>query len=395
MFSTRVPSSLAPNRLARALQQLRASGGTIIDLTESNPTRAGFDYPVDLLEPLGGRRALVYEPHALGLAPAREAVARDFIRRGVAISPGRIVLTTSTSEAYSMLFKLLCDTGDEVLVPQPSYPLFDHLARLDAVRPVPYRLEYDGAWSVNLDELARAVSARTRAVLAVNPNNPTGSFLARDEIDKIAAICGSRSLALVGDEVFADYRLDPVNSHDAGSVSETPSVLVQQEALTFSLGGLSKSIGLPQAKLAWLGVGGPGELAESALERLEFICDAYLSVSTPVQCALDVLLARGVAVRSQISLRVRENLRRLMNLVARQPACRLMRPEGGWYAVLQVPATRTEETMVLELLERDSVLVHPGYFFDFPREAFLVISLLVRPDDLFEGVSRILARVEA
>lgn len=388
MFSSRLPASLAPNALALALARLRAAGVTILDLTESNPTRVGLRYPPDLLAELAAPSALVYEPQPFGLPVAQRAVAGEVARRGSSISAERIVLTASTSEAYSVLFKLLCDPGDVVLVPRPSYPLFEYLTRLDDVVAAPYSLEYHGRWTLDVDALAESMPPRARAVLVVNPNNPTGSFLGAGELAALAGLCRERSLALIGDEVFADYRLDL-------EAPRAPSVLDRAEALTFGLGGLSKSVGLPQLKVAWIAAGGPAPLVEPALARLELICDTYLSVATPVQQALPGLLARGDAVRAQIAGRIRANLEELRRQVAAAPSCGVLRAEGGWYAVVQVPHTRSEEALVLDLLEHDGVLVHPGYFFDFPREAFLVVSLLPEPIDFAEGVRRLLARVDA
>ena len=378
---------LSSNRVTQALDRLRAAGAPVVDLTESNPTRAGLCYPPDALQPLADAAGLVYEPQPFGLLVARRAVAAALLQRGVSADAERLILTASTSEAYSLLFKLLCDPGDHVLVPRPSYPLLEHLTCLDGVTPIPYALEYDGRWRIDLDGLSRAVGPRARAVLLVNPNNPTGSFVTREELDAVAAICRDRSLALIGDEVFNRYPLET----DAADV---PSVLDQKEALTFSLGGLSKAAGLPQLKLGWTIVDGPEGLVDEALARLELICDTYLSVSTPVQHAVPALLAVGETVAAQIAERIRANYRTLQRLAADHAASRVLHVEGGWYAVIQVPATRSEETLVIELLERDHVLVHPGYFFDFPREAFLVVSLLPDPDLLSQGVRRVLDRAE-
>lgn len=385
-FSSRVPSDLAPNRLAAVIDRLRAAGETFVDLTESNPTHAGLDYPADLLKPLGDPESLSYRPDPFGLLSARTAVAADFARRGLNVRPDRIVLTSSTSEAYSLLFKLLCDPGDEALVPRPSYPLFEHLTRLDAVVPVSYPLEYHGRWTIEMDELTRRVSARTRAVLIVNPNNPTGSFVARRDIEHLGSICHTHAIALVGDEVFTDYTL----SSDAMPTS----VLDQHTALAFSLGGLSKSAGLPQVKLGWMGIGGPDDEVEEALQRLAVIADAYLSVATPVQQALPALLRAGATVRRRIQDRLTANLATLTAVLSVDPSCRVLHADAGWYAVIQVPAIRSEESLVLDLLERDRVLVHPGYFFDFVSGAFLVVSLLPHSDEFTSGVRRMVHRLQ-
>ena len=385
MFSNRVPGDLTPNRLAAALATLRAAGRPIVDLTESNPTRAGFAYPRDLLAPLSDAGALAYEPCPFGLIDARRAIAADYARRGVDVPAERILLTASTSEAYSLLFKLLADPADEVLVPRPSYPLFDHLTRLDAVVTRPYDLEYHGAWSIDVASVDAALTPRTRALLVVNPNNPTGSFVTRDELDRLEPMCAARDVAIIADEVFADYELAP------GAAAAGGRLLDCRDALVFALGGLSKSVGLPQVKLGWIAVAGPDALVDRALERLELICDTYLSVSTPVQRATAELLRRGAPVRAQIQARVAANYQQLAALADASPACRVLGAGGGWYGVVQAPSLDPEEDVVLSLLERDGVLIHPGFFFDFPRESYFVVSLLV-PEPVFAGATQLMLR---
>jgi alanine-synthesizing transaminase len=384
MISSRLPKSLELNAVARAIDAKRRAGATILDLTATNPTAVGLTYPERLLEPLANARALEYEPHALGAWSARAAVAADFRRRGIVISADRVALTTSTSEAYALLFKLLCDAGDAVLVPHPSYPLFEHLTQLESVSAIPYALEYHGAWRVDIDSIARAATERVRAILIVSPNNPTGSFLHRDDLDAIASLARQRGWAIIGDEVFADYPLD--------AAPDAVSVLSGADVLTLSLGGLSKSAGLPQLKLGWIGFGGPAEQVDAALAAYEVIADTYLSVSTPVQAAAAELIESGTAIRAQILARVRRNLESLRALAASHPAVNVLRVEGGWSAVVQVPQLRSEEALVLELLDKDDVLVHPGYFFDFAREAYVVVSLLVEPGTFDRAVTRMLAR---
>jgi alanine-synthesizing transaminase len=327
---------------------------------------------------------LRYDPWPFGAPDARQAVSADYARQGVAVAPERIVLTASTSDGYAMLFKLLADAGDEVLVPRPSYPLFDHLTRLDVVVARPYDLDVHGAWAIDFASVERAFTTRTRAVLVVSPNNPTGSFVTHDELDRLAALCAPRDIAIIADEVFADYELEAGAAKGAGRAAS------RRDALSFALGGLSKSVGLPQVKLGWMAVGGPERLVAEALERLELIGDTYLSVSTPVQLAAAELLARGAEVRSQIAIRVGANYRRLHAAVAAVPSCRVLGSDGGWYAVMQVPSLESEEDLVVRLLTADGVLTHPGYFFDFPRESFLIISLLPPPAIFAEGVARVL-----
>jgi alanine-synthesizing transaminase len=383
MFSSRTSFDLSPNPLSLALARTRAAGRAILDLTESNPTRAQIPYDGDAIgAALVEGAFLRYEPAPFGIASAREAVARDLSMHGTEVDPSRIVLTSSTSEAYTFLFKLLADPGDEVLVPVPSYPLFEHLARLEAVRAVPYRLAYDGAWHVDVDSARAAITARTRAVLVVNPNNPTGSYLKKSELASLASL----GLPLVSDEVFARFPLREDRSRCASALERSAAPLV------FALGGLSKLAGLPQMKLAWMAVGGEGPRVDSALARLEIVTDAFLSVGTPVQLALPRLLASRTATEEAIRLRTAANLASLRAAVAGSAAS-VLDAEGGWYATLRLPATETEEAWVLALLEKDCVYVHPGHFFDFDREAYIVVSLLTPEAMLQEGIDRIVQRV--
>jgi aspartate/methionine/tyrosine aminotransferase len=386
MFSSRLPTALAPNALALAVGRFRAAGTPFIDLTLTNPTAAGIPYPVSLLEELASPAALTYAPEPFGMRAAREAAARELSRPGgfsANISSDRVVLAASTSEAYSLLFKLLCNSGDEVLIPQPSYPLFDLLSSLDDVRAVPYRLQEHARWSIDRESIERALTPRTRAILVVSPNNPTGTLLSHDDALWLSTFSAARDIAVIADEVFADYRL----STQSATTTDFPS----RDGLMFRLGGLSKSAGLPQVKLGWIGVGGSDALAAAALERLELICDTYLSVSTPVQVAAPSLIEGGAAVRAAILDRIRRNLATLRRLAALHPDVTLVAPEAGWSAVIQVPATEPEEQMVLRLLAERGVLVHPGYFFDFAHEAFLVLSLLPEEPQFAEGVARLLA----
>ena len=386
MFSSRLPADRQPNRLTRAITAARTAGRTLIDLTVTNPTRVGFDYPASLLQPLSAPESLRYAPEPFGSAPARAAVAADYARKGLAVDPDHIVLTASTSEAYSLLFKLLCNPGDAVLVPVPSYPLFDHLTQLDAVRARPYRLEYCGRWVLHVEELERARVERCRAALAVSPNNPTGSVLGEDELREVDAWCAGAGMALIVDEVFADYPLPDGRMNTWGT---------RHDALTFRLGGLSKAVGLPQLKLGWIVLQGPADLVNASLDRLELICDTYLSVGTPVQVAAGALLESGGRIREQIQARTSSNYDALRRLAAARPEVEVLQADGGWSAVLRVPSTRSEEDLVVDLLEHDGVLVHPGYFFDFPHEAFIVVSLLPQSQQFADGIEKVLERASA
>lgn len=389
MFSNRVPASLTPNRLSAALVIARTRGRQLLDLTVSNPTQVGLAADPSLLAALADTRGVEYRPEPLGLWSARVAVAAELARRGVACDAERVALTASTSEAYAMLFKLLCEPGDEVLVPRPSYPLFEHLTALEGVKATFYDLEYHGVWSIDRSSVERALGPRTRAILVVSPNNPTGSMLRCDDRAWLDATCSHREMSVVCDEVFGDYRLESAPDAVASAIDGQPP-----RALTFVLGGLSKSVGLPQLKLAWTAVSGPVALVDAALAHLEVIYDAYLSVSTPVQLALGRLLAEGVTVRDAILGRVRRNLDALRTSASRHAAVSVLRVEGGWSAVVQVPAILPEEELALRLLEQHDLIVHPGYFFDFTRGAFVVASLLPAPRAFDEAISRLLRAVD-
>lgn len=376
MFSSRLSWDVSPNPLARLLAEKRASGTHILDLTESNPTRAGISYPAAILDALNREEALHYQPSPRGLLSARKAVVKYYAERGREVPPDRILLTASTSEAYAYLFKLLADPGDEVLTPRPSYPLFEYLASLESLRVRQYPLRYDGTWHVDFVGLEDAISPRTRAVVVVNPNNPTGSFLRPDEWERLQKLAHHRGIAILSDEVFSDYAFGPASPMRG-----------EDRALTFTMSGLSKIAGLPQMKLGWIAVSGAG--ADAAMERLELIADTYLSVATPVQVALPELLALSSEVRAQIRARTRENLDALRSFTAGS-SMNVLNVEGGWSSILQVPRIRTEQEWALKLLGERDVLVQPGYFFDFESEAFLVVSLLTPRDMFEEGIRRII-----
>ena len=387
MFSERLPPHLEPNSFSLAITELRKQGVSPLDLTVTNPTQVGLDYPPGLLDSLANADALLYEPSPLGLVAAREAVASEMSSDDVWVEPEQVILTASTSEAYSVLFKLLCDAGDCVLVPQPSYPLFELLTRLDLVQAVPYKLDHHGAWSIDRDSMSGACGPRTRAVLVVSPNNPTGSMLRDEDREWLVEFAQAGSYAIISDEVFAGYPIVPR--------ADAVSMLGESRVLTFTLGGPSKSAGLPQVKLGWIVVSGPGDLVRPAMERLEVICDTYLSVSTPVQLAAGALISAGEPMRGTIRERVMQNFHELMRQAREHPSVRVLEPEAGWSAVVQVPETVGEEALVLQLLREAHVAVHPGYFFDFRRGDYIVVSLLPQPDVFAEGMRRVLEQVTA
>lgn len=389
MFSRRTGWDRTENPLARRLSELRAGGAPLIDLTESNPTRCGFAYPAERILPaLAQPEGLVYAPDPRGLLPAREAVARHLAKDGISVDPGELLLTASTSEAYAWLFKLLCDPGDAVLAFSPSYPLFEYLTALESVELAHAALIGEGGWAVDVDEVRRSAPERTRAVIAVNPANPTGQFLRQSELDALLALCAERGWAFLCDEVFGGYGFgeDPERVRSVAG-RESP-------ALTFSLSGLSKAAGLPQLKLGWICVGGPPAERAEALARLELIADSYLSVNTPVQLAAGALLEAGAEVRRQIRERVLWNRTALEAARPEDAPWDVLPAEGGWYAVLRLPRSLDEEETCLRLLEA-GVVVQPGYFFDFASGSYLVVSLLPAEDAFAEGARRLAQVLQA
>jgi len=429
MFSERTNWKLEQNRFTQAVEEVRAGGARLLDLTVSNPTRAGLVYDERaILAALASPRALDYDPQSKGLLAAREAVVRyyreqcdrgergvasNFSTKGIDVDPERIVLTTSTSEGYSFVFRLLCNAGDELLVPKPSYPLFEFLADLEDVRLVPYPLIYDHGWQMDFPSLEKAVTERTRGVVVVHPNNPTGSYVSAGEMGMLNALCRERGLAVIGDEVFLDYglgssRAKPLDQeeHNRGNESTAPPKVSRRqglqgsfahnyEVLTFTLSGLSKISALPQMKVAWIVTSGPRELVVAAMGRLEVIADTYLSMNAPIQWAVPVLLEQRKDVQRQLMERVQRNLDELDRQLAGQKVCVRLSVEGGWYAVLRVPVTRSDEELAIELVREKRVLVHPGHFYDFPRDGYLVLSLITAEGEFAEGVARILQALHA
>jgi len=384
-FSRRTSWNLSPNRYTQALETHRQAGREVLDLTASNPTTIGLRYREgELLTALRNPGVLIYEPQPKGLLAAREAIAGYYAERESHISPDALILTTSTSEAYSFVFRLLCDPGDAVLVPAPSYPLFDFLAELQDVKLVPYELVYDHGWQIDFHsvqtalERAQAAGNRCRAVLVVHPNNPTGSYVKPYEVDKLNRICAANHMAIIADEVFLDYSLQ----------TESPLTFSSNhEALTFTLSGLSKISALPQMKVAWLAVSGPDALKDEALRRLEVIADTYLSMNAPVQLAVPIMLEERHGIHRQLMYRIRENLAELDAELAARKLCQRLEIEGGWYAVLRVPVTRTDEDLAIRLLQDTGVLVQPGHFYDFPAEGYLVLSLITESQVFKKGTS--------
>jgi alanine-synthesizing transaminase len=453
LFARRTNWNLTTNAYTRAIEEHRRAGGELLDLTASNPTTVGLHYDGDkLLRALAKPQALTYDPAPKGLPAAREAIAGYYAERGIQISPDDLILTTSTSEAYSFLFRLLCEPGDAVLVPTPSYPLFDFLAELQDVRLVPYELIYDHGWQMDFpslevalnrsssshpfgqqqgeeDEAPRPVRlskgwvphsgrpdvgrqagfqrASCRAVLVVHPNNPTGSFVKPAEAAELARLCAQNNLAIIADEVFLDYLLktevenalgaqsfascfqaDNVGAPSLSSRSRTTGW--ENNALTFTLSGLSKIAGLPQMKVAWIAVSGPDELKREALSRLEVISDTYLSMSAPVQWAIPAMLEERASIQRQLMARIRANLAELDRQIAGQTPCTRLEVEGGWYVILRVPVTRSDEELAIALLRQTGVLVQPGHFYDFANDGYLVVSLITPQEVFTPGVQRLL-----
>lgn len=387
MFSARTNWKLTRNRLTEALEQVRGSGIRVLDLTLSNPTRAGLHYnEKEILQSLAAPQAMDYDPQPKGLYSARPAVAAYYqTEHGIRdFDPERLILTTSTSEGYSFVFRLLCNAGDELLVPKPSYPLFEFLADLQDVTLVPYPLIYDHGWQMDLQSLEKAVTKRTRGVVVVHPNNPTGSYVQPYELESLNRFCRVHELALIADEVFLDYSHARAPKRSFGA---------NQDVLTFTLSGVSKISALPQMKVAWIATSGPATDVEMAQARLDVISDTYLSMNAPIQWALPTLLSQRKTIQRQLLDRVLANLRELDGQLAAQKICQRLIVEAGWYVVLRVPVTQTDEALAVALLREKSVLVHPGHFYDFPRDGYLVLSLIAPEDEFAEGMTRLLAAV--
>ena len=384
MFSQRTNWPLAHNAFTRALEEVRASGQQILDLTVSNPTEAGVQpAPEAVLGALANPEVMRYNPQPRGLLGARKAVCRYYREsHGIFdLDPERLVLTTSTSEAYSYVFRLLCNPGDEILVPKPSYPLFEFLADLSDVKLVPYPLIYDHGWQIDFDSLYKAATPHTRAVIVVHPNNPTGSYASASETSALNVFCKDYNLALIVDEVFLDY------AHDGAA---RPSFVANTSALTFTLSGISKISALPQMKLSWVVTSGPQQLVAQAGARMEIIADTFLSMNAPVQLAAPVLLDQRKQVQPILLDRLRVNLAELDRQLTLTPSCTRLSIEGGWYAVLRVPVMQSDEELAISLLRKKAVVVHPGHFYDFPDDGYLVLSLITEPRVFREGVARLL-----
>ncbi len=385
-FSQRFAWLTPTNPYSLLLAEKRKSGARLLDLTVSNPTKAIEDYPHHAIaSAYGSISSFLYQPEPLGSFPARQAVAKWYGYQGISLSEDRIALTASSSEAYALLFKLLCNPGETVLIPCPSYPLFEYLASAEAIEARPYRLHYDGAWFVDLDSVQKAITPATKAIVVVSPNNPTGSFLTVKEAEALVSLAERHGLAVIADEVFMTY---PAGASDPLKLR---TFIGNRNVLSFSLNGLSKAAGMPQMKLGWIAVSGPSRERASALAKLELLLDNYLSVGTPVQAALPELLSIGGLIHDKITARLAQNRSALS--VFEGTAVQPLASEGGWSTILQVPNATSEEEWIISLLSYHGVIVQPGYFYDMPREAFLVVSLLSEPVRFAEGLKQLLAVV--
>ncbi len=383
MFSRRTRWNLETNLFTLAVQQYERGQRDLLDLTASNPTTVGFTLDGEGIRCAFSKpESLQYEPEPRGLVVGRRAAEGYYGSLGAEVPISRLLLTTSTSEGYSFVFRLLCDPDDEVLIPTPSYPLFEYLAQIQDVKLVRYELVYDHGWQIDFHSLERAITGRTRAIILVNPNNPTGSYVRESEREQLNHLCREHSLALIADEVFFDFNL---------SEEQFTTFAANEDALTFILSGLSKIAGLPQMKVAWIATSGPQELVTPALERLEVIADTYLSMNAPVQNAIPELLDKRRSFQEQLVARLRANLGELDRQLSRQKLLTRLEIDGGWYATLRVPVTRTDEELAIALLEKTGVLVHPGHFFDFAGDGYLVLSLMTPEAAFAEGVRRLLA----
>jgi aspartate/methionine/tyrosine aminotransferase len=377
------------------LETRQRSGLPLLDLTASNPTHCGFTYDAKLLADLSAESASLYDPDPRGMLAARKAVCGYYADHGAEVDPDQIVLTTSTSEGYSWLFRLLCDPGDEVLIAQPSYPLFDLLATIDDVNLIPYALLYDPGgshgWSLDLHTLRQRITLRTRAIVVVHPNNPTGHYTSQTEREALSELCRERGLALIVDEVFLDYPF----AGDASEEMAQSFAQGEQKALTFVLSGLSKVAALPQMKASWIVCLGPedvrSDIQNEAMRRLEIIADTFLSMNAPVQHALPGWLAGRHAIQQQLRDRVQRNLQTLDHALMSQHEITRLACDGGWYATLRTPSFASGEELAVRLLEKSGVAVHPGSFFGFAEQNRLVVSLLPRPDVFAEGIAALIA----
>jgi len=392
-FARRTGWALTPNPLALQLSDLKREGSDLLDLTESNPTRCGFDLPYEkIIQALAKDENRYYNPSPNGRRRARRAIANYYRQRRITVDPEEIYLTSSSSEAYSFLFRLLINPGEHVLFPRPSYPLFEFLVNLNDVHMDTYPLVYENkfdreGWSIDFKALEEAIHPKTKAIVVVNPNNPTGSFLTETELDMLNIICKKWNILLISDEVFLDYKLQVPDS-------EYTTLLGNSDVLTFVIGGLSKSLALPQMKLSWIAASGPKQLLMPATQRLEIILDTFLSVNTPAQNALEEWLAFQPEIHRQIMGRLRGNLELLRGAFKNVSDAEVLFIEGGWYAIVLLPPVRSEEEWVMDLLGKDGVFVHPGYFFDMDAEPYIVISLLTAEDILQKGIEKIIQRIE-
>ncbi len=382
MFASRTNWNLKANRLAEALERHKSSGRRLLDLSASNPTECGFKYDAPaIMRSLCAPASLQYRPDPKGLKSARQAVTAYYAHRSEHIDVDDLILTASTSEAYSFIFRLLCNPGDELLIPTPGYPLFDFLADVNDVKLVRYPLFYDHGWHIDMHALEQAITPSTQGIIIVHANNPTGHFTKPKEIAQLNQMCSANKMAIIADEVFLDFSFGPPQKSFAANA----------DALTFTMSGISKISGLPQMKFAWLAVSGPEDIKREALARLEMIADTYLSLNAPIQLAAPVLLQQRNHFQEQLMSRVRANLAELdAQLTGNRQISRLL-VEGGWYAVLRVPATRTDEDLALELLEKFEVYLHPGHYYDFPGDGYLVVSLITPEQDFGEGIRRVLS----
>ena len=385
IYSNRLDWRYGSNRISQILKQKEHSGEKIIDLTESNPTKVRLDYPKNLiLSSLSSSKSITYSPSAMGLDEPRLAVVKYYHDHAFKLEKEQILLTSSTSEAYSHILRLLADPNDNLLVPQPCYPLLHYLTALECIKIFPYELVYNNeCWNIDLDSIRKAMTHSTRAIVIVNPNNPTGNFIKQTEMNAIADFCLKHNLPLIVDEVFLDYKFDK----DTKTKSRKPLIYPPQ-LLTFILSGLSKVCGLPQMKLSWIAVQGPKSLQEQVIRRLALINDMYLSVSTPIQYATPSYLELRKIIHPLISHRLRENLTSLKGCLSGTSA-KLLNIEGGWYGIIRLPSDKTDEDWVTQILKQCNVSIHPGYFYDFQEEAHLICSLLPAPDDFQKGIQRI------
>lgn len=389
MFSCRTNWNFQNNRITKLIQEYQRNNISIIDLSESNPTKVGFNYPEKfVLKDFCSGKNLIYNPHPKGLINAREAICKFYHKKNINIHPESIIITAGSSDAYNYIFRLIAEPGDEILVPSPSYPLLQFLSRLNDISIKNYRLLYDGEWHIDIDSIYRNITNKTKAILFIHPNNPTGSYVKNEEYEKVLELANRYGLIFISDEVFYEYEIED-KPNKFNSFSE------KSDILTFTINGISKLLGLSQMKLGWVIVSGPNKLKQEAINRLEIISDTFLSVNTPVQNSLPIWLENYEELHNQIKHRVIINYFRIKDQILANSAIELLNVEGGWNGILRFPNIFTDEQWVELFLKKYRLFLQPGYFYDFERGAYLLVSLLLPENIIKKNIIAVLDEVKS